>query len=255
MRRREKFVIVSFILSVLLLTVQYVPLDFRYLAVAMFGVITYLLSAWALSEDLQTFEWWTILPFPSVYAIAVALFYFLLPDNLLSRIAMFAIFGVGMYAVFLACNIFSVAKGRTIQLLHAARAIGLLFTLITSTLLLNTIFSLRLPWYLNGGLVMISHLPLILSALWSIQLEQAVPRPIMRIALLFSLILGELAIVFSLIPMTIWNSSLFAMAFLYLGIGVIQNFLQGRLFRNITIEYALVGGLTLFIFFILFPLK
>lgn len=255
MRRREKFVIVSFILSILLLVVQYVPLDFRYLAVAMFGVVTYLLSAWALSEDLQTFEWWTILPFPSVYAIAVALFYFLLPEHIFSRLAMFTVFGVGLYAVYLACNIFSVAKGRTIQLLHAARAIGLLFTLITSTLLLNTIFSLRLPWFLNGILVMLSHFPLILSALWSIQLEQAVPRPIMRISLLFSLVLGELAIVFSLIPMTIWNSSLFTMALLYLGIGVIQNFLQGRLFRNITIEYTLVGVLTITLFVILFPLK
>lgn len=255
MRRREKFVIVSFLLSILLLVVQYVPLEFRYLAVAMFGVITYLLSAWALSEDLQTFEWWTILPFPSVYAIAVALFYFLLPEHILSRLVMFAVFGIGLYAVYLACNIFSVAKGRTIQLLHAARAIGLLFTLITSTLLLNTIFSLKFNWYINGFLVFISHLPLILSALWSIQLEQAIPRPIVRISFLFALILAELAIVFSLIPMTIWNSSLFTMAVLYLGIGVIQNFLQGRLFRNIAIEYALVGVLAASLFIILFPLK
>ncbi len=255
MRRREKFVVISLLLSVLLLIVQYVPLDFRYLAVALFGSVTYLLSAWALSEDLQTFEWWTILPFPSVYAISVALFYFLLPESFLSRVIMFAVFGVGLYAVFLACNIFSVAKGRTIQLLHAARAIGLLFTLITSTLLLNTIFSLRLAWYINGFLVFISHVPLILSALWSIQLEQAVPKPIVRISLLFSLLLGEIAIALSLIPLTIWNSSLFTMAFLYLGLGVIQNFLQGRLFRNITIEYSLVGLLALSVFLLLFPGK
>jgi len=140
MRRREKFIIVSVLLSLGLLATQYVPIDWRYAAIGIFALISYLMSAWALSDDLQIYEWLTILPLPVLYASSVALFYFLLPEVLLSRLAILAVFGVGMYALFLTANIFSVAKGRTIQLLYAARAIALFFTMIISLLLTNTIF-------------------------------------------------------------------------------------------------------------------
>jgi len=153
MRRREKFVIASALLSLGLLVVQYIPLDFRYIAVAVFALISYLASAWALSDDLQKYEWLTIVPFPSMYAAAVGFFYFLLPAGIVSKIFVLALFGLGMYALFLTSNIYSVAKGRTIQLLHAAHAVGLLFTLLTSLLFTNTIFSLRLPFYLTSLLV------------------------------------------------------------------------------------------------------
>ena len=79
MRRREKFIIVSILLSLGLLATQYVPISWRYGAIALFALISYFMSAWALSEDLQAREWLTILPLPVFYAAAVALFYFLLP--------------------------------------------------------------------------------------------------------------------------------------------------------------------------------
>src|SRR5690554_6157654 len=135
MRRREKFVIASVVLSLGLWSLQLIQLEYRYYAVAVFSIITYLVSAWSLAEDLQRFEWATILPFPALYAASVALFYFLLPESVLSRLFSVGLFGVGMYALLLTSNIFSVAKGRTIQLVYAAHAIGLLFTLLTSLLL------------------------------------------------------------------------------------------------------------------------
>ena len=141
MRRREKFVIVSVLLSLSLLATQYIPLDWRYLATAIFFIISYLSSAWALSDDLHSHEWLTIVPFPALYASSVSLFYFLLPEMFWSRLVIIAIFGVGMYALFLTSNIFSVAKGRTIQLLYAAHAVALFFIMITSLLFNNVIFS------------------------------------------------------------------------------------------------------------------
>jgi hypothetical protein len=118
MRKREKFLVSSFVLSFALLGTQYVPLDFRLLATVLFFFITYAVSSWALFEDLGGVEWLTVVPLPSYYAISVSLFYFLLPENLLSRILILALFGVGMYAMYLTTNIFSVAKVRTIQLLR-----------------------------------------------------------------------------------------------------------------------------------------
>lgn len=255
MRRREKFVLASILLSLGLLSIQYVSLDFRYPFLILFAAFTYLVSAWALSDDLQRVEWFTILPFPALYAGAVGAFYFLLPDGWLSRFFNLGIFGVGMYALFLTANIYSVAKGRTIQLLRAAHAIGLLFTLLTSLLFLNTIFSHRLPFYFNGLFVGLIHFPLIFLFLWSVRLETGVDRRVLQLTSMLTLFLVELSIVFSFFPFTVWHTSLFLMTFLYILLGILQAYLQDRFFQSTLSEYAGVGVFLGLLFFALLPWK
>ncbi len=255
MRRREKFVIVSSILSLALLGLQYIPLEYRYLGVAVFGLVTYLISSWSLSDDLQRYELFTIVPFPTLYATAVGLFYFLLPTHFLSKVFILLFFGVGMYALYLTSNILSVAKGRTIQLLHAAHAIGLLFTLLTSLLFLNTIFSLRLPFWWNTGLVAISHFPLIFTSLWSIRLTPHIEREIITLTSMLTLVLSELAMIFSFYPLPVWHISLFIMSFLYIGLGILHNYLNGRVFTNTLGEFSVVAVFVGVMFFIFFPGK
>lgn len=255
MRRREKFVITSVLLSFGLWSLQLIELDFRYIGVAIFALLTYVASAWSLKEDLQRFEWLTILPFPALYAASVALFYFLLPEGFLSRLFSLGLFGIGMYGLLLTSNIYSVAKGRTIQLVHAAHAVGMLFTLITSLLLTNTIFSLRLPFYWNALLVGLSHAPLIGMSIWAINLEQKVTREVLSLTGILTLIIIELAIVFSFFPLSVWNIALLIMAFLYIGLGLFHNYVRGLLFSNTITEYSLVAALTVVLFFFLFSWK
>src|SRR3989339_1082421 len=104
MRRREKFILSSLFLSLALFGIQLVPLEFRVLAIALFFFLTYAVSAWALFEDLNGAEWFMIVPFPGMYAVAVSLFYYLLPENIWSKLAILGIFGVGMYALYLTAN-------------------------------------------------------------------------------------------------------------------------------------------------------
>lgn len=255
MRRREKFVIASFLLSLGLLAIQYVPLDWRYLGILLLFILSYLSSAWALSDDLHSHEWLTIVPFPALYASSVALFYFLLPEVLWSRLIVVIIFGIGCYGLFLTSNIFSVAKGRTIQLLYAAHAVALFFTMLTSLLFSNVIFSLRLPFYFNALLIFASHFPLVIMSLWSIELKTKISKELTFYSLTFSLLLAELATLFSFLPLQIWSQALFIMSFLYVGLSLLQNLLKGRLFRNTINEYNLVAFLMLFLFVILFPGK
>jgi hypothetical protein len=255
MRRREKFVLSSIFLSLGLLGVQYVSLEWRYLAILIFMVVSYLVSAWALSDDLQKFEWVTILPLPALYAAAVGAFYFLLPTNLLSRVFNVGLFGVGMYALYLTSNIYSVAKGRTIQLLHAAHAIGLLFTLLTSLLFLNTIFSHRLPFFLNAPLVGLVHFPLIFLFLWAVKLEPTLDKHIIRLAVLLTVVLMELSVIFSFLPFSVWNISLFLMTVLYMGLGILQSLLQQRLFQNTIMEYSGVAVFVSILFLVLLQWK
>jgi len=255
MRRREKFVLASAVLSVGLLMVQYVGLEWRYWAFGGFMALTYLVSAWALSDDLQSHEWLTILPFPALYAGSVSLFYFLLPSAFLTRVLILGLFGGGMYGLYLTSNIFSVAKGRTIQLLYAAHAVGLFFTLFTSMLFTNAIFSLRLPFYANALLVGLVHFPLALMSLWSVKLEPFVSRVTLNFSLLITLVLMESVALFSLLPLPAWHVALFVMGMLYIGIGVLQSQIKERLFANTANEYSLVAVFLGIIFLVLFPWK
>lgn len=255
MRRREKFVIASVFLTICLFVVQYTSIDWRYWAIGALLVISYLVSSWCLSDDLQRHERFTIVPLPAMYACAVGLFYFLLPTHVLSRIFILGLFGIGMYALYLTSNIYSVAKGRTIQLLHAAHAIGFLITLLTSLLFTNTIFSLRLPFYLNGLLIGISHFPLILMSLWSVKLESKIKREVYTLSTIVTVLLMELAVVLSFMPHSVWYQALFIMSLLYLGVSILRSFLAERLFTNAVTEYSLVGIFVFALFLMVFPTK
>lgn len=255
MRRREKFVIASILLSLGLVATQYIAIDYRYYAIGGLFILSYLLSGWALWEDLQPHEWLTIVPFPAMYATAVALFYFLLPEILWSRLVILFVFGLGMYALFLTSNIFSVAKGRTIQLLYAAHAMSLFFTMVTSLLLTNAIFSFKLPFYSTGALMAVSHFPLILMSLWVIELKNGISKQLFAFSSVFTLVLVELACLFCFLPLEIWRSSLFMMSILYVGLSILQNYLKGRLFRNTINEYILVTVFIVIAFVFTFPGK
>jgi len=255
MRRREKFVLSSIFLSLGLLALQYVSLEFRYYAVAALGLVSYFVCAWALAEDLQRIELLMLVPVPALFTTAVGLFYFLLPSDILSKIVLLSVFGVGVYANLLTANIYSVAKGRTIQLLHAAHAIGLFLTLITSLLMTNTIFSLSLPFYAVGGLVAMSHFPLVLSGLWVVRLTQQVEKTVILPTLLLVFLLMQFATVLTFLPYSVWYTSLFLMSMLYLGISVLRSFLIERLFSRALVEYTLVFIFVAVLFILNFPLK
>ena len=77
----------------------------------------------------------------------------------------------------------------------------------------------------------------------------------MNFSLIFDLILVELAVVLSFFPMTVWYNSLFVMSFFYIGIGLMQNFIKGRLFMRTFVEYSLVAGFVGMMFLFAFPGK
>lgn len=253
MRRRERIILISILLSACLYVLQLVPIEWRYLAIGVFGAVTYLASALALKDDLQLYEWLTILPFPAMYSLAVGTFYFLLPENLISQIVILSIFGFGMYAIFLAGNIFSVSKGKTIQLLNAAKTISTLFGILTSLLMVNTIFSLRMPFWLIFIAVFVVHLPLVYTVAWSAKLDDTVFGENLSLSLISSLAIAEFALFLSFLPLETWVIALIIMCFFYLVIGVLQTFLTGKLFRKTAGEYALLAGFLVIFLMVVFP--
>lgn len=241
MNKRKRFVLVSILLTLGLLATQLISFDRRYAAIIFFFGISIFLSGWALYSDIVGIQWFTVLILPSLYPLSVALFYFLLPQEPLSRYALLTLFGFGMYALLLTENIYSVAAARTIQLLRAAHAVGFLLTVITSIFLVGTIFGFKFPFWVNGALTTMCLFPLFVGGLWSATLEPRITRGVWIQSLVLSLIGGEVAVIVSFLPMIPLVSAIVVSGYLYVILGLEQQEAQGRLFSKTIQEYVLVG--------------
>lgn len=251
MSKRTKLAVTALVLTLGLIGIQSIEIDSRYQAIGLLAGMAYGLSVWALFDDLKGIEWLTVLILPVFYPVAVALFYFLLPVRLLSRVMILSVFGIGMYALLLTENILSVAAIRTIQLLRAAHAVGFLITLVVAFFLWDTLFSFRFfPWW-NGLAVGLTSLGLSLQAIWSVNLEEKISKEVWQNSLGISWGLGTLALVISFWPVTITVASLFLVSGLYVTLGLVQHRFSGRLFRKTVEEYLWVAGLVLGITFFL----
>jgi uncharacterized protein DUF5656 len=246
--KRRKFVLISLLLSLGIIVVQAIASDLvRYFVIGMLAISTALLTMWSLSRDLTKIGWLMAPILPTYFITSINLFYFILPENLLVKIGLIALFTIGMYSLLLTENIFVVASLRTIQLLRAAQASGFVFSLFISFLLLDTIFSFRFYPWTNAILVFVALLPIVLQAIWTSKLDETLEKPVLHFSLLLSWVLAQAAFLISIWPVSIVIASLFLVTILYVGLGIIQQALLGRLFKQTVKEYAQVGIVVLLI--------
>lgn len=245
--KRQKFIISAALLSASLLAIQLTNTPWRYQAIFVLTILTYLLSAWSLREGVSGIEWLTVLILPTLFTAGVGLFYFLLPSGWLARLPVAALYGLGLYALLLTENIFSVAAIRNIQLLRAAHAVGFLLTLLTAFFLYDTILSFRLPFWLNFVFVFLVSLPLFIQGLWSVNLEEKISGQIWFYSLALALIVAEGALALSFWPVTVSAGSLALITIMYVVLGLTQHYLSQRLFKRTINEYLTVGIVVLLV--------
>ncbi|MCR4264212.1 MAG: hypothetical protein NUV98_05855, partial [Candidatus Roizmanbacteria bacterium] len=238
--KRKEFVLITVVLTAGLMATQLITESTRYWALLFLTLSTYAVSALGLREQMKGIKWVTLLALPTLFTAAVGLFYFLLPVRWLTRLPVATLYAVGIYAILLVENIYSVAVNRSIQLLRVAHAVGFLVTLVTMFLLLNTIYSLRLDSYSNAGLVALIALPLVLQSLWSIKLEETIDRAVLTYSIFITLLLSEVGYMISFWPLKPIIISIFITTISYALVGVCQHYFAKRLFKQNIIEYVQV---------------
>ncbi|MBI4064878.1 hypothetical protein HY409_00710 [Candidatus Gottesmanbacteria bacterium] len=245
--KRQQFVIITTVLTLGLTLTQLVGIEYRYTMVGALTISTYVLTAFALRDDLKGIEWVTLLSLPTLFTMAVSLFYFLLPVRWLTRVPVALLYAIGIYALLLTENIFNVAVNRTIALLRAGHSVGFLMTLVTYFLLLQTIFAFRFTAFGNVFFVFCVSLPLVLQTLWFIELEPMLTKKVTHLSLIIVLVLTQLVWIFSFWPV---KSTLFALllttTFYSLG-GMAQQYLVEKLYKKSVIEFFSVMSLVFLI--------
>lgn len=238
--KRQQFVGVTLLLTIGMMATQWFTGGLKLEVVLVLALVTYLLSAFVLREQLTGWEFITLLILPTFYTIAVYTFYFLLPTRWLTRLPFAVLYAIGMYAILLTENIYNVAAERNIQLLRAAHSVGFLLTLVTMFFLVDTLLSLHLSFYLNGLLIFVISFPLTLQALWSVELTPTISRKTFFGSTVLSVVMAELAMVFSFWPIRITIEALFLTTVFYSLVGMMQQYLLERLFSKTVREFLIV---------------
>ena len=239
--KRRKFALSSLILSFGLYLLGQIGFEFKYQAIGSLTLLAGILTFWSLEEAAFGLSSWMTTILPMFFTAGIALFYFLLPSSFWTVVPIIIFYLIGMYSLLLTENIFSVAAIRTINLFRSASAVGFLLTLLTSFFLYNATVSLKMFFYFNFASIFLVSFPLVLTGLWSVNLDERISLKLIALAFLISLIIAEFELILSFWPVTVTVGSLFLTTVVYVLLGLAQAYLNERLFKNTITEYLVVG--------------
>ena len=241
MNKRIKFILTSIVLSLGFIGINFLEEDLRFVAIGALSALTFILFFISLKEGLRKDATLLTLILPTMFTLGVGFFWFLLPTSLIARIPVVIFYGIGLYALALTANIFSVSTIRTIALSRAARGVGFVLTLLTCFFLFDAILSLRAPIYVVAGLIFSTSALLFLQGLWMSLLDRKVSKKIINYTLLLSISVTQVAIMLFFWPVSVVVGSLFLTVGIYLLLGLGQANLEERLFKRTLREYVSVG--------------
>lgn len=239
--KRKRFIITSVLLTFGFFGIQFVEERYRFISIFALGLATLILFIWSLREGLGKDMTLLSLLLPFLFTIGVGLFWFLLPSSVYTRIPILIFYGIGMYALSLTMNIYTVSAMRTIALLRAARGVGFVLSLVTSFLIYDTIISLKTFVFLRMTLIFAFSFPIFLQGYWAVPLDKQFNKKIFKMSLLSSLVVAEVAVSLFFWPVTVVVGSLFLTVAVYIVLGLGQAHLEARLFRQTVGEYLTIG--------------
>jgi len=182
---------------------------------------------------------------PVLWTLGFGLFSTLLPNNWLNLLFLSLLFGVVLYMMFLAENVFLVAIGfRTVPLYRAAYTVSLILILLVSFFVFNSLFSFKLSFLGNVLVTMLLGLLIFAYQYWAVAIElpdDGQAKGKWPYILIPTLLLTEFAGVLSFWPVGIFKGSIYLVAIIYVISALLQAEIRDRLFRGVVLTYSYIG--------------
>ncbi len=230
--KRSRFIFSTLILSSLLLFSTFYFFDKAIIFVPLILIATYLLTYFSILEKIDKIEWFSLFLGPTLFSIAFYLFYFLFPSRWLTRLPFVIIYAISIYALISASNILDVGVEKPLKLYRAAFSINYLYQNITLFLLFSVFFSLKFGPFLNGLFTSLVTLLISLQFFWSINPSLELSMEIREYAFLIGILVGELSVVFSFLPIHVTIFALFLASFYYMLSGLSYAYLDNMFFKK-----------------------
>lgn len=238
--KRQKFIVSSIVLSLGFIGIRFLGADYRFLGIGILAILSVLSFAWSL-DGLGFNATLLVLVLPAFFTLGVGLFWFLLPATVFARIPIIILYGIGMYALSLTMNIFTVSSIRTIALARAAKGVGFVLTLFAGFLLYDAILSLRISWVFTSLIIFAVSFPLFLQGLWSSRLGRQFERGLVLYSAISAYSITGIAMLLYFWPVSVVEGAIFLTVSMYLVLGLGQSDQEGRLFKQTVQEYLVVG--------------
>lgn len=238
--KRQRFVISTLILTFFILISSFLSFNQIKYFVWLLAVTVYFLTFFSILEGIEKMEWLMLFILPVYFTVAFVLFYFLLPVRWLTRLPFIIIYGISIYAILLSSNIFNVGVEKSLQLFRAAFSVNFLFLTLTLFLIYNLILSFQLNFFINFSLIFLFTIPLNLQFLWSINPKVILGPLIVKYGFLIALLIAEIGLVFSFVPIKSTLLAIFLTACFYSLVGLFQAYIEERLFKERIREYIFV---------------
>jgi len=248
--KRIRIVIGTLFITGIMLIATFYFFDKAWFFIPTFLSVTYLVTWFTISEGIRKVEWVMLFILPLFFTIAVYFFYFLFPVRWLTRFPFIVFYGVSLYAILLTANIFNVGVKTNLQLYRAAFSVNFFFQVFSIFLLINVILSLQFSFIINGLLITTLTSIMLFHLLWSVKLDLIIEREIWLYGIVVGMIMGEVAIWLSFIPMRVAISALLLSASYYSLAGLVYSYYNQRFFKEIIREYIFVIGFVLLISFL-----
>lgn len=195
---------------------------------------------WALHRDLKENFSSQVFILPVFYTLALGLFFLLVPQRLLIKFALTAIYALGIYSIFLSQNIFTVSSIRTIALLSSARTVSFVTTLFSYFFLTDVIFALHLNIFITLFFIAVSSFAIIIHSIWTYTLDKNLKESIPW-GVMLTICLSEFSLLLWLWPSTPTIISLFLTGVLYIVVGLSHLWFEKRLFKGVIWEFIWVA--------------
>ncbi len=239
--KRLRFVIGSLFLTGIMLVATFFFFDKAFIFLPLLALASYLVVYFALVEDIEKIEWIMLFFMPIVISIAFYIFYFLFPIRWLTRIPFLTVYAIFIYASLLCSNIFNVGVEKSLQLYRAAYSVNILFHVIVSYLLFNIVFSFKLFFLWTLCLIFLIVYLLSLQLFWTLKLELKLEAYHFVFSLLVAVIITQLGMVVTFVPIQINIAALLLAAIYYSLTGLCLNYLDQKLFKETINEYLTVA--------------
>lgn len=245
--KRQKLVIATIILTLSLLASEiFSGVNHMFIGLIL-SVLTTVVLYIILRKDLSGSFYYPLFILPFFYTLSVSIFYLLIPSRLLSIIILTIFYAFGLYSLFLTQNIFAVSNVKTINLLRSARIVSFVITVLVHFLMVNIIFSLRMPIYITPLLIGITGGLLNMQSLWVYVLEKSQIKELIAYSVVIGLLLMQLSFILSIWPIDASIYSIFLTGIFYTYSGLSHAWFERRLFKGVLWEYVWVGFLSVFI--------
>ena len=238
--KRYRLVISAVLLTSLMIISSFFGFDKAITFLPILIISAYFLTYFSLIEGINKVGWFGLFLMPQLVTIAFYFVYYLFPGRWLTRMPFSIIYGISIYAVLLCSNIFNIGVEKSLGLYRAAFSINFFYQTIVSFLIFNLIFSLKQIFLINMLVAGIVGFILSLHLYWTIRLKRQIETEALHLSLITGLILGELAMIISFVPLKMPVYSLFLTSSYYSLTGLVYSYIDQRLFKETVREYVSV---------------